>query len=89
MPGAASLRLPDDTRYAFLCGSMAAAYGADRVAALDARITPRAIVLSGGGPEAALAASKVSAGQHMRKTRATEAAQLTARGRVSDLPSGQ
>ena len=91
MPAAASLRLPDDTRYAFLCGSMAAAYGADRVAALDARITPRAIVLSGGGPEAALAASnnKASVRQQTKGDRAVQAAQLTARGRVSDLPSGQ
>ena len=43
-----SLHLLDDTRYAFLCGAMAATYGADRVASLDPRITPRAIVLMGG-----------------------------------------
>lgn len=87
MPDATSLRLPDDTRYAFLCGSMAASYGADRVAALDARITPRAIVLSGGGPEAARAASN-EIKREQDGARAAQAAQLTARGRVSNLPSG-
>jgi hypothetical protein len=43
-----SMRLPDDVQYAFLCGSMAKSFGADRVASLDPRVTPRAIVLSGG-----------------------------------------
>lgn len=44
-----SMRLTDAMQYAFLCGSMAKAYGAERVATLDARVTPRSIVLSGGG----------------------------------------
>jgi hypothetical protein len=42
-----SLRLPDDTRYAFLCGAMAATYGAKRVSSVDTRLTARSIVLSG------------------------------------------
>ena len=29
-----SMRLPDEMHYSFLCGSMATAYGADRVATL-------------------------------------------------------
>ncbi|EOD37736.1 hypothetical protein EMIHUDRAFT_460488 [Emiliania huxleyi CCMP1516] len=36
-----SMRLTDAMQYAFLCGSMAKAYGAERVATLDARVTPR------------------------------------------------
>mmetsp|Transcript_7965 Transcript_7965/g.26327 ORF Transcript_7965/g.26327 Transcript_7965/m.26327 type:complete len:463 (-) Transcript_7965:72-1460(-) len=44
-----SMRLTDAMQYAFLCGSMAKAYRAERVATLDARVTPRSIVLSGGG----------------------------------------
>ena len=71
-----SMRLPDDTRYAFLCGSMATSYGAERVATLDARVTPRSILLSaeaGGSGEA--------------RARVEAARQLTARGRVDELPS--
>ena len=45
---ARSMRLPDDARYHFLCGAMALAYGAQRVASLDRRITPRALILQGG-----------------------------------------
>ena len=56
------LRLPDDTRYTFLCGAMAGAYGADRVTTLDPRITPRAIVLSGGGGGAEGATGSRTAG---------------------------
>lgn len=44
---AASVRLADDVRYAFLCGAMAHAYGAHRVGSIDRRVTPRAIVLQG------------------------------------------
>lgn len=43
---ATSLHLPDDVRYAFLCGAMARRFDAERVACLDRRVTARAIVLS-------------------------------------------
>ena len=41
-----SLRLPDDIRYAVLCGAMASAHGATRIGSIDSRITGRGIVLS-------------------------------------------
>ena len=50
---AASCNLPDDLRYAMLCGAMAATYQAKSVGAIDRRITNRAIVLSGAGGLAA------------------------------------
>lgn len=46
---AASFNLPDDMRYAVLCGAMAASYQAKSVSAIDRRITNRAIVLGGHG----------------------------------------
>ena len=45
----ASCSLPDDLRYALLCGAMASTYQAKAVGAIDRRITNRAIVLSGAG----------------------------------------
>ena len=73
-----SMRLADETNYAFLCGAMAASYGAERVATLDPRITPKSIVLSADG----------SAGPGKQgRGKEEEAARLTARGKVASLPS--
>ena len=69
-----SIRLPDESHYAFLCGSMATQYGASRVATVDARVTPRSIVLSGG-----------EAPSPSREAVAAAAARLTAHGKVSSL----
>ena len=44
-----SVKLPDDTRYALLCGAMAGEYDAELVESIDRRISPRAIVIGGGG----------------------------------------
>lgn len=41
--------LPDDQRYALLCGAFAATFDASLAVAVDARITKRNIVLAGGG----------------------------------------
>ena len=41
-------KLPDELRYAVLCGAMASCYQAKSVAVIDRRITNRAIVLTGG-----------------------------------------
>ena len=79
---AQSLRLPDDVRYAFLCGVMASSYGADRVTTVDPRITPRSIVIYGTGEMPSGESDATEA-----RRRAEEAARLTARGRVSSLPS--
>ena len=46
---ALSVKLPDDTRYALLCGAMAGEYDAELVESIDRRISPRAIVIGGGG----------------------------------------
>lgn len=48
----ASFNLPDDLRYALLCGAMAANYEATSISAIDRRITNRAIVLGGHGMNA-------------------------------------
>ena len=44
-----SLQVDDSTRFAMLCGAMAAKYNPDTVATLDRRITARSIVLSSSG----------------------------------------
>ena len=44
-----SLQVDDSTRFAMLCGAMAAKYYPDTVATLDHRITARSIVLSSSG----------------------------------------
>ena len=49
VPSAASVRLPDQMRYSLLCGAMAADFSATGVWSIDRRITPRCIVLAGGG----------------------------------------
>ena len=49
VPSAASVRLPDQMRYSLLCGAMAADFNATGVWSIDRRITPRCIVLAGGG----------------------------------------
>ena len=78
-----SIRLPDEAHYAFLCGAMATSYGASRVASLDARVTPRSIVLSGGHQdqqgsqvvEAAAAAARLTArGDALASSRGSTAA---------------
>ena len=48
LPEASSLKFSDEQRYAVLCGAMAATYGAEKIASLDRRITPRNLVLAGG-----------------------------------------
>ena len=45
-----SVRLPDDVRYAMLCGALAHEYGALFAWPIDPRITARGIVLGGGPP---------------------------------------
>jgi hypothetical protein len=44
-----SLKLPDETRFAVLCGALALKHGAETVAYIDSRITARGIVLSSSG----------------------------------------
>lgn len=52
--GLATLRLPDRSRHALLCGALAAHSAAESVTAIDSRITARGIVLASvGGEEAA------------------------------------
>ena len=47
----ARVKLPDEVRYALLCGAMAAQFEAQLVESIDCRISKRAIVISGaGGP---------------------------------------
>ena len=43
------VKLPDDVRYALLCGAMAAQFEAQLVESIDCRISKRAIVIFGGG----------------------------------------
>ena len=54
--------------------------GAERVATLDARVTPRSIVLSAG-------ADGGDETRERARERAEEARRLTARGRAEELPS--
>ena len=44
----ARVKLPDDVRFALLCGAMAHRHDAQRVDCIDRRISARAIVLVGG-----------------------------------------
>ena len=44
--------LDDATRYAFLCGALAAKYGASLARAVDRRVTNRPVMLFGGLAEA-------------------------------------
>mmetsp|Transcript_40990 Transcript_40990/g.108337 ORF Transcript_40990/g.108337 Transcript_40990/m.108337 type:complete len:561 (+) Transcript_40990:33-1715(+) len=69
-----SIRLLDEAHYNFLCGAMAVSYGASRVVSLDARVTPRSIVLSGGDQ-----GHHGQQGLH-RAEAAAAATRLTARG---------
>jgi len=45
----ARVKLPDQVRYALLCGAMAEQFEAQLVESIDCRISKRAIVISGGG----------------------------------------
>jgi len=40
------MRLSDSERYLLLCGAIGATYGADAIASLEPRVTPRSVVLS-------------------------------------------
>ena len=55
LPECTVSRLTDDARYAFLCGAMAAKYGAQMARCIDKRITNRALMLAGGCETAAAA----------------------------------
>ena len=46
LPAATSMRLSDSERYLLLCGAIGATYGADAIASLEPRVTPRSVVLS-------------------------------------------
>lgn len=48
LPECTVSKLTDDARYAFVCGAMAAKYGAQMARCIDKRITNRALMLCGG-----------------------------------------
>ena len=55
-------KLPDELRYAVLCGAMASCYQAKSVAVINRRITNRAIVLTGGLTEVSTRLQESEAG---------------------------
>ena len=57
-PSVESLRLSDEHRYVLLCGAMAATYRASVVWSLEARVTPRSVILAAAPREGTAAETR-------------------------------